>query len=59
MGNLRADYMYKWLEADRPQRQKDYMAYLKAAVNVDEFVDAGTLDSFFAWCMDNQPDTGK
>ena len=59
MGNPREATAHAWLEADRSQRQKDYTAYLKAAVNVDEFVDAGSLDNFWEWCMDNQPDTGK
>ena len=55
MGNSRETTMWEWLEADRPQRQKDYTAYLKAAVNVEEFVDAGELDNFWEWCMANQP----
>ena len=59
MGNAREATMWIWLEADRAQREKDYTAYLKAAINVDHFVDAASLDNFWEWCMHNQPDTGK
>ena len=59
MGNRREETMYVWMDADRLQREKDYTTYLKAAVNVDYFVDAGNVDNFWEWCMHNQPDTGK
>lgn len=57
MGNAREAAMYKWLESNKAQCEKGYTAYLKAAVNVDHFVDAGSLDNFWEWCMSNQPET--
>lgn len=55
MGNPREETMWKWIDDDRPQREKDYTAYLKAAVNVEGFVDGCSLLNFWEWCLANQP----